>query len=265
MGGSEDGRQPTPAMMPRRRPVIPPVQRPPARSRFVVAADIPRRGPRGAIVWPDTGVLLALGTDQALLDRFRRHYRGRIRLTRLVGRELRAHSEKCPDDGASDDDYNRVAAATRAVQALLIGDKSLPLSELGIEDLVDVANVTQQLKALADSASKGHGGEAAIIVLAAKQAALDRQQHILLSNDGGASVIADRHGIATRHIGDVLAEFACADPGLAPEVCLRAFNVAIRISAPPVHTRPTSMRAFTCAKGATGCVQCEASAEVSRS
>ena len=85
MGGSEDGRRPTPAMMPRRRPVIPPVQRPPARSRFVVAADIPRRGPRRAIVWPDTGVLLALGTDQALLDRFRRHYRGRIRLTRLAG------------------------------------------------------------------------------------------------------------------------------------------------------------------------------------
>ena len=78
--GSEEEPRPTPAMMPRRRPAIPPAQRPPARARFLVAVEIPRRGTQGAIVWPDTGVLLGLGTDQGLLDRFRRHYRGRIRL-----------------------------------------------------------------------------------------------------------------------------------------------------------------------------------------
>ena len=73
--GSEEEPRPTPAMMPRRRPAIPLAQRPPARARFLVAVGIPRRGMQGAIVWPDTGVLLGLGTDQDLLDRFRRHYR----------------------------------------------------------------------------------------------------------------------------------------------------------------------------------------------
>ena len=90
--GTEEGRRPTPAMMPRRRPEIPPAQRAPARASFRVAADIPRRGAQGAIVWPDTGVLLGLGADQAMLDRFRQHYRGRIRLTKLVCRELRGIS-----------------------------------------------------------------------------------------------------------------------------------------------------------------------------
>jgi hypothetical protein len=243
-------------MMPRRRPAIPPAQRAPARANFLVAADIPRRGTQGASVWPDTGVLLGLGTEQALLDRFRRHYRGRIRLTKLVCRELRAFSEQ-PTGGASDVDYDRITAATRAVQTLLIGENALPVAELGDEDLIAVGNVTEQLKALSEDPRRRHSGEAQLIVLAEKQAALGQNKHILLSNDGGASIVADQHGISTRHIGDVLAEFACADPDLAAETCMQAFDTAIRISAPPVRSRPTSVRAFTCARSAIGCDQCD--------
>ena len=94
--------------------------------------------------------------------------------------------------------------------------------------------MTEQLKALSEVPGKRHSGEAELIVLAEKQAALGQGKHILLSNDGGASIVAGQHGISTRHIGDILAEFACADPDLAAEACMRAFNVAIRISAPPV-------------------------------
>ena len=254
--GSEEEPRPTPAMMPRRRPVIRPAQRAPARARFLVAMDIPRRGTQGAIVWPDTGVLLGLGTEQDLLDRFRRHYRGRIRLTALVCRELRALSEQ-PTGEASDDDYDRIMAATRAVQTLLIGESALPVAELGDEDLTAVGNVTEQLKALSEDPGRRHSGEAQLIVLAEKQAALGESKHILLSNDGGASIVAGEHGISIRHIGDVLAEFACADPDLAAETCMQAFNVAIRISAPPVRSRPTNVQAFTCARSVTGCDQCE--------
>jgi hypothetical protein len=253
---SEEGRRPTPAMMPRRRPAIPPAQRPPARASFLVAAEIPRRGPRGAIVWPDTGVLLGLGTDQAMLDRFRRHYRGRIRLTKLVCRELRAQSEIATGE-ASDEEYDRITAATRAVQALLIGERALPVAELADEDLTAVENVTEQLKALSEGTGKRHSGEAELIVLATKQAALDQHKHILLSNDGGASIVAGRHGISTRHIGDILTEFACADVNLAADACLGAFNVAIRVSAPPAHSRPSSVEAFTCARRVTGCAECD--------
>ena len=105
--------------------------------------------------------------------------------------------------------------------------------------------VTEQLKALSEVPGKRHSGEAELIVLAEKQAALGQGKHILLSNDGGASIVAGQHGISTRHIGDILAEFACADPELAAEACMRAFNVAIRISAPPFSSRPTSVQAFT--------------------
>lgn len=254
--GSEEERRPTPAMMPRRRPVIPPAQQAPARARFLIAPDVPQRGVQGAVVWPDTGVLLGLGTDEALLDRFRRHYRGRIRLTRLVCRELRAFSEQ-PTSGASDEDYDRIAAATRAVQALLIGESALPVTELADDDLTAVETVTEQLKALSEIPGKRHSGEAGLIVMAEKQAALGQGRHIILSNDGGASIVAGQHGISTRHIGDVLAEFACADPDLAANGCMQAFSAAIRISAPPFSSRPTSVQAFTCARSVTGCAQCE--------
>jgi hypothetical protein len=255
MGSGEEPR-PTPAMMPRRRPAIPPAQRPPARAGFLVAVDIPQRGAQRAIIWPDTGVLLGLGTDQGLLDRFRRHYRGRIRLTKLVCRELRAFSEQ-PTGGAPDEDYDRITAATRAVRTLLIGESALPVTELGDEDLAGAASVTEQLKALSEVSGKRHSGEAELIILAEKQAALSRDKHVLLSNDGGASIVAGQHGISTRHIGDVLAEFACADPALAAEACMRAFDVAIRISAPPACSRPTGVQAFSCTRTATGCDQCD--------
>lgn len=254
--GSEDEPRPTPAMMPRRRPAIPPAQRPPARVRFLVAVGIPRRGAQGAIVWPDTGVLLGLGTDQDLLARFRRHYRGRIRLAKLVCRELRALSEQ-PAGEASDEDYDRITAATRAVRALLIGESALPVTELGDDDLSAAGNVAEQLKALSEVPGKRHSGEAELIVLAEKQAARGQGKHILLSNDGGASIVAGQHGISTRHIGDILAEWACADPELAAEACMRAFNVAIRISAPPFSSRPADIQAFTCTRTATGCDQCD--------
>jgi hypothetical protein len=255
LGGDEW--RPTPAMMPKRRPVIPPAQRPPARSQFQVAVGIPRRGLRDAIVWPDTGLLLALGTDESLLERFRRHYRGRIRLAKRVAREVRLLSEDSTAPDARDQDFERVDAATRVVRSILLGTRALPLVELCAEDLADVGRVTEQLKALSDTGGKSHGGEAEIIVLAAKAANRNKTPQVLLANDGGASVIAHRYGVPTRHIGDLLAEFACSDLDFAPGSCLAAFNAAIRVSAPPARSRPTGVEGFTCSGTATGCVPCD--------
>ena len=50
MSGDGEGRPPTPLMMPRRRPVIPAAPRHPARSAYLVAAGIPRRGVQDAVV-----------------------------------------------------------------------------------------------------------------------------------------------------------------------------------------------------------------------
>jgi hypothetical protein len=254
--GIEEGRRPTPAMMPRRRPKIPPAQRAPARASFSVAGDIPQGGAQGAIAWPDTGVLLGLGTDRAMLARFRQHYRSGIRLTMLVCRELRAISEQ-PTGNVSDEDYDRITAAATAVRALLIGEGALPVTSVSQEDFIAVENVTEQLKALAETPGKHHSGEAELIVLAAREITRDQNRHIILSNDGGASIVAARHGIPTRHIGDVLAEFACADSELPAEACQQAFNTAIRVSAPPLRVHPAGIQAFTCAGTATGCPRCD--------
>jgi hypothetical protein len=260
MSGSGDGQRPTPMMMPRRRPMIPPAQRPPVRSTYVVAQGIPRRGVLDAVIWPDTGVLLNLGTDEALLNRFRRHYQGRIRVTKTVARELRRHSEHSTV-GLPDDDRNRVAAAGQAFHSLLVGPGRLNPVEAALADLPDIANVTQQLKARSESVDKRHGGEAEIIVLASKQATRQRRKNVLLTNDGDASVIAGQHGIPARHFGDILAEFACADRELSAAECLRVFTAAVRISAPPAHCRPSKADYFTCAKNEAGCALCDTMAE----
>jgi hypothetical protein len=257
MSGSGDGQRPTPNMMPRRRPVIPPAQRPPARSTYQRASGIPRRGVLDALVWPDTGVLLSLGTDETLLGRFRGHYQGRIQVTKTVVRELRQHSERSTA-GLPDDDYDRVIAAGRAYRSLLLGQGRLEPVEATTADLLEIEHVTQQLKGLSEATDKRQGGEAEIIVLATGQAILKHRQHVLLTNDGGASVIADRYGIPARHFGDLLAEFTCADSELDATECLRIFIDAVRISAPPAHCRPSSVDCFTCAKGEAGCVPCDA-------
>lgn len=255
MGGSEEGPRPTPAMMPRRQARIPLAQRPPGRSTFCVAAGFPRRGWAGAVTWPDTGVLLALGTDQDLLDRFRKHYSGRFRITARVARELRIHASRTPDPYAPDEDFERQAAAARAVGSLL-GART-PLAELQRADLAEVDRVTQQLKAISDTNNRSHGGEAEIIVLAAQKMAAERKTQVLLSNDGGASIVADRYGIPTRHVGDILAEFACSDPDLAPETCLQVFRTAIVVSAPPAHCRQLDAAGFSCAATPDGCAACD--------
>jgi hypothetical protein len=262
MSGSADGPRPTPAIVPRRRPTIPPAPRVPARSKYQVASDLPRRGLEDARVWPDTGILLGLGADQDLLDRFRDHYRSRIRIAQAVERELRWHAN-LPRDGLAGEEYDRVSAAARSVRNLLVGDGRLQVVVPDFGDLQFIEIITQQLKGFSDVPRKGHGGEAEIIALASGLARQDGRKHVLLTNDGGASVIAGRHGISSRHIGDVLVEFACADPALDPAVCLRAFQAAVLLSAPPVQCRQSSAADFACARLAAACAACDALTKVS--
>jgi hypothetical protein len=259
MSGIGDGQRPSPAMMPRRAPVVPLAQRPPAISTFKVAIGIPRRGIPDAFVWPDTGVLLGLGTDVALLDRFRLQYKGRIRIARTVEAELRFRSNQ-NTAGLSAVEYDRVVAATAAVNALLVGPDRLLAVGAEMSDLPEVARIAQQLKAGSEDKTKRHGGEAEIIVLASKQARADGRAHILLTNDGGASMVADQHGLRSRHIGDVLAEFACWTPPLAAASCYAAFIAAVRLSSPPARSRQSRVGDFTCLMTAVGCASCDGQA-----
>jgi len=231
-------------------------------STFKVATGIPRRGIPGAVIWPDTGVLLGLGTDRDLLDRFRLQYKGRIRIAKTVEAELRFHSNR-DTAGLSDDEYDRLTAATTAINALLVGPNRLLPVGVENEDLPEVARIALQLKAISEDKAKRHGGEAEIIVLAAEQARPGGRVHILLTNDGGASIVADQHGLPSRHIGDVLAGFACGTPPLAPDACYTAFTAAVRLSAPPAHSRQSQAADFTCIMTALGCASCDGQPQTS--
>jgi hypothetical protein len=159
--------------------------------------------------------------------------------------------------GAPEQEHAIRDSAAHVVQAFLLGDGVWPLVEPSMADLPEIATVTDQLKALSDDPDKKHGGEAEIIVLAARAAAADGQKHMLLANDGGASIVAHRRGIATRHIGDVLAEFACADRGFKPDQCFAAYTAALILSAPPANSRPGGVEAFTCIRAEGACISCE--------
>ena len=232
-----------------------PAPRPP-RARFVVAAAVPRRGWADAVVWPDTGVLLSLGVAPDLPARFRQQYRGRVRVARNVGLEVRGQSQaKAPDGDVA---HRRREAAAVAVRELLLAGTSLPVVHLAEEDLPEVQRVADRLAALSDDPSKRHGGEAACIVLARRAAATVPGRHVLLTNDGGASTVADRYGIPSRHAADVLAELSCADPALTAAACWRHHQDAVAFSGIPANARPAGRSAFDClADGGGTCRACD--------
>ncbi len=258
------GAPPSPMSMPPRRtlPVIPAAPSPAAarpRTVYKVAADIPRRGWPTAKVWTDTGVLLFVGTQAELPGRFRAHFRNRVRVARTVDREVRSHSNRSPAASAPVKDHQRVAAAALSVRELLLGGTGLPVAQVAMEDLGEVAKVAAELERLGDpEAPKKHGGEAEVIVLAMREAEVSTRPQVLLTNDGGASVVASGRGLRSRHAGDVLAELACADPALDADTCWQQFSDGTPVSEIPLHWRPHSRSAFVCSKTGSGCGPCDA-------
>lgn len=251
----DDARGISPTSMPMRRiPSIPPrYTRPPPRAHFVVAKDIPRRGLTDSHVWPDTGVLLALGVSPDLPKRFRSLYSGRARVPRQVENELRGHSR--PSAGAGQ--ASKVAAATSVVNALFIGHSAFPKPELKDEDMPLVERIRVALKGLPGAIGKSHGGEAVMIALAVRSGRESHARQVLLANDGGASVVAAAHGIATRHAADVFAEMACADPTLDADLCFENFKSACAISSPPASCTPNDRSYFACRKEGDSCRPCD--------
>jgi hypothetical protein len=179
-----------------------------------------------------------------------------VRLAVVVGREVRGLSDGRPSWDASARDHDLVAAAKRIVTELLLGDGSFPKVDISTEDLPDVARITSQLKAVSREATKKHGGEAQIIVLAKKASASGRRQ-VMLANDGSASIVAAHNGVPTRHAADVLAELSCGDAGLSPEDCLAMMQASFPVSAPPADCRPTASSSFDCYHDDEGCRFCE--------
>jgi hypothetical protein len=256
------GPRPHPGLMPKKRAAVPaaPARPPAAGLAYAVDPAIRRRGLADAAAWPDTSVLLSMharcpadgpGSDVDVPGIFREHYRGRLRLAERIDKELRGLTGHSNHDVAS--------AAENAVQRLRFGNRPLDVQRPALTDMSEVEKVHAQLKAVpgASGDPKKHLGEAEVIVLARK-AAVRGQTQILLANDAGASVVAQAHGISSRHAADVIAELACADAALTPEGCLRRFRAGDKVSRVPRACLPSGPEAFACARaGNETCVTCD--------
>jgi hypothetical protein len=250
-----ESRGPSPSSVPpRRRATIAPHPAVAAQNRFAVAAQIPRRGWPDSTIWPDTGIFLTLGTAPELPPVFTRHFRGRVRVPRKIRNELRGHSNTQP---ATRHDYRRKQAATAAIKAFFIGDGVFPQPELTPNDIPLLDEILDALRNLPGGKGKGHSGEAELIALAVREARQTATRQVLLANDGGASVVAARYKVPSRHAADVLAEFSCGAHGVTPRRCLQIFQEACDISAPPAHCLPKDESFFVCIKSESGCSQCD--------
>lgn len=247
--------QPTPGDMPRRAPVLPPPpHRPYVPSKFHVAEDYPRRGLAGVLPYTDTGVLLFVGTDPALIARLRSHYGGRLKIVKAVEREIRGTASQRPPDNAAPEDHARFAAADRCVRELFHAVGGIATEVVDYADLPAVAEIVKELERLAPTGPSGkHGGEAELIVLVKKSLTTQPDcPHVVLTNDGGASVVAHLHGLVARHSADLLAEFACSDDDMTADNCWTAWQNGKDVSRLPAHCRPSDRSAFVCSRSASG-------------
>jgi hypothetical protein len=238
----------------RRRPVIPPNPPGPSRNKFHKATGIPQRGWEDATVWPDTGVLLLLGIAEDLPGRFVRHYRGRAQVPRVIQNEVRGHSN---GDSTINREQLKARVADAVVNALFLGSGVFPQPELVHEDLSLVDEVRTALKNFPGGKDKAHGGEAELIALAVRLQRESGKRQVLLSNDGGASVVAARHHVPTRHAAEVLAELACTNVDLSAARCMKLFTESCEVSAPPASCRPLNDSAFKCSRSENVCPPCE--------
>lgn len=258
--------RPSPRLMPNRTSIIPPSTRPPGPPQpavYAVDPTIARRGDPQCVVWPDTGVLLSIHAspnppdshgDYDMPTRFRAHYRKRTRLAPRITREIRGLAS---GSGTSAHDFRVSSAASTAYTRLLLGPGALPPVALTADDAKEVEKVQAQLRALpgADQSPRKHGGEAEIIVLAAKAAA-GGKRHVILANDVGASVVAKAHGLSSRHAADVIAELSCSDPTLDATTCQRRFRLGNDVSGVPAACAPKDPTAFQCVSSGSTCALC---------
>ena len=245
--------KPSPASMKRKKPSL---KLPPKteEQKFLSSEALPRKGLDNAWFWPDTGLLLFVGTDPSIPPRLRARYGGRLRITPKVENEIRGHSLAT---GASDKELAIRDAATAAVRELLLGSHPLAKFSVEAEDLALIDKVLNQLKSLSSDAGKRHSGEAEIIAIAVRVRDKSGKPQVILGNDGDASLVAKRHGVYARHAADVLAEFACRDKSLEPSQCYALFTNSCAVTSPPKACWPPNEDAFICEGDATKCDSCD--------
>jgi hypothetical protein len=222
-------------------------------SDFSIAQNFPRRGRSGAEGWGDTGVCIGMGVDPGLAELFVRLWDSRLLVASTVRGELvgRIRSRNVPADQQS---------AARVMLTALDRSSKVQIVQPTFADFSQIEEVQRQL-AGAPASGGGHqpsapAGEATSIVLAIQRAKATGVEQILLANDGGASRAAAVNGLATRHIGDLLAEFVCAGE-LTDDEAFDFFNRAQQMTGVPSNARPRAIGDFECGRQQAQCLGCE--------
>lgn len=211
----------------------------------------------------DTGSLLALGRKPRLLTLALHHYADRLSVSDVVCNEIKYFADlrhRAPGQ------MTRLGLAADAVMPHIRG-RRIEILETpeSMDDMLDAVLV--QLRAL-DAArpvigesspvpsTRHHAGEASSIVLAVATRTAGNLC-TFVTNDGGASLVAESRGVAVKHIGHVLAELACANPTLKAADLLQDYHeMTAGIGTPPSDATPGDASFFQCHAVDSDCLVC---------
>jgi len=219
------------------------------------------------LAWGDTGTLCSLGQRPHLLERVLRLYGGSLVVTEAVSLEIRIKANK-PERERTPENRVMCLSAKRVADKLDSGEiRVLPLvqsqtvtNKQGIiqQQLRDLeANRRASLGLSDEDYAHKHSGETDSIIAALRTIELGKKT-VFLTNDGGASLVAQRHGVASRHVGDLLAELGCADSSLTADELYAQFNqVTTSFATVPQTARPADSSFFTCLRSDGVCNVCD--------
>ncbi|WP_234545278.1 hypothetical protein [Streptomyces shenzhenensis] len=264
----DDLGRPSPKAMALRRPSLQP--RPPSRpSRWQEVATQAKRHSPVDLAWCDTGTLCSLGLRPAMLNKVLALYGSSLVVTDAVAREIRAMAN-IPNAARTAENRLRCNSADAIVRKLDAGEiRELPLPATS-ETLDMLDRVLRQLDAIeqrqnatagrsddAVRSSQKHAGEAYSIVSAILTVGHQRSTR-LLTNDNGATLVAERNGIAWKHTGQLLAELGCQDSLMDAELLYENFDqMTSRFATVPAELRPGTSDFFVCRQKDGICALCD--------
>ncbi|WP_159424379.1 hypothetical protein [Streptomyces sp. 3214.6] len=212
-----------------------------------------------------------MGLRPAMLDKVLALYGASLVVTDAVAGEIRTMAN-VPNVARTAENRLRCNSADVIVRKLDAGEiRELPLLETR-ETLEMLDRVLRQLDAIEQrqNAAAGrssdavrshkHAGEAYSIVSAMRTVGHQRST-LLLTNDNGATLVAERNGIAWKHTAQLLAELGCQDSLLDAELLHENFtHMTSKFATVPAELRPNTSDFFACRQKNGTCALCDATA-----
>ncbi len=264
-----DRPRPTPRVMPPKGPDLSPrTQLPPTRA-YAVDPNLPQRRRPVTTAMADTGLLYALAHREQYLEKFLALYGDTVAVAQAVADEIRK-IHNIPQGRRAE---RNLVLMGRCADKLVVklDDGTIPVLPLppGGGDLLDTVVRLLRDHDRAAAQRRGvtwspidttralrHAGEAQSIVIAAGIVASGGTS-VLLTNDGGASLVAWRQRVSSRHLRDVLAELACEEE-LAEDDLFKAFaEMTEHFATPPTQVCPKDSSAFRCHAHQDRCPACD--------